>query len=311
MEIGKTLKAYRTAAKLTQEKAADLIGVSKNTIQNWERDKTIPNITYMNKIAEIYGINLSDIQQEEEKKPAHNKDFPDFLIDEEIQKKIDNCKLTKEEQEFLTCLDWYCGIYHHWSNQKWESFAKLDAYGRPYANLHELFQLDKLPVDIFKKFTALKVKQYYDDILAKARNCPDLLKAMINFGVREKRPFDIKYCAYEVIYSFFKTLYFTPGHHKCDKPTVDLYDLATLVEELEHEDKLFATAIHGEKPTLTPFGKRFFVVNEGDIAFKFPTLKTIEIYNTQDGSKTLYKCRLTARGKKFIPWFRGSHSLPF
>lgn len=36
MDIGKKLRNARNAAKLTQESAAELLGVSRQTVSNWE-----------------------------------------------------------------------------------------------------------------------------------------------------------------------------------------------------------------------------------------------------------------------------------
>ena len=40
MEIGKKLKEARLQSGLTQEKAAEKIGVSRQTISNWENEKS-------------------------------------------------------------------------------------------------------------------------------------------------------------------------------------------------------------------------------------------------------------------------------
>ena len=44
MEIGKKLKNARIKAGLTQEKAAEKIDVSRQTISNWENEKSYPDI---------------------------------------------------------------------------------------------------------------------------------------------------------------------------------------------------------------------------------------------------------------------------
>lgn len=44
MEIGKKLKKARIACGLTQEQVADKINVSRQTISNWENEKSYPDI---------------------------------------------------------------------------------------------------------------------------------------------------------------------------------------------------------------------------------------------------------------------------
>lgn len=51
-----SLAAARVNAGLTQEEVAKTLGVSKNTIINWEKGKSIPRATQMQKMCEIYNI---------------------------------------------------------------------------------------------------------------------------------------------------------------------------------------------------------------------------------------------------------------
>ena len=44
MEIGKKLKAARSRAGLTQEQVAEHLFVSRQTISNWENEKSYPDI---------------------------------------------------------------------------------------------------------------------------------------------------------------------------------------------------------------------------------------------------------------------------
>lgn len=51
-----TLKAARVNKNLTQAEAAKLIGVTEDTISNWERMKSFPNVPQIHKIEEVYGV---------------------------------------------------------------------------------------------------------------------------------------------------------------------------------------------------------------------------------------------------------------
>ena len=44
MDIGMKMKKARINAGLTQEQVAESLGVSRQTISNWENDKTYPDI---------------------------------------------------------------------------------------------------------------------------------------------------------------------------------------------------------------------------------------------------------------------------
>ena len=43
-DIGCKIKAARIEKKLTQEQVAELLGVSRQTISNWENEKSYPDI---------------------------------------------------------------------------------------------------------------------------------------------------------------------------------------------------------------------------------------------------------------------------
>ena len=56
-----TLKAARINAGLTQAEAAELIGVTKVIIGNWERGISFPKITLIENIEKAYGVPCSDL----------------------------------------------------------------------------------------------------------------------------------------------------------------------------------------------------------------------------------------------------------
>lgn len=56
-----TLKAIRTNKNLSQEEAAKLIGISVDTLGNYERGKSFPDIPVLKKIEEVYDIKYDNI----------------------------------------------------------------------------------------------------------------------------------------------------------------------------------------------------------------------------------------------------------
>lgn len=56
-----TLKAARINAGYTQSEAATKLQVSKDSISNWERGKTYPDIPALKRIEQLYGIDYKDI----------------------------------------------------------------------------------------------------------------------------------------------------------------------------------------------------------------------------------------------------------
>ena len=58
MEIGKKLKEARMETKLTQEQVAEEIGVSRQSISNWENEKSLPDIISVIKLSDLYNVSL-------------------------------------------------------------------------------------------------------------------------------------------------------------------------------------------------------------------------------------------------------------
>ncbi len=58
MEIGSKIKQSRLEAKITQEQAAENLGVSRQTISNWENEKSYPDIVSVLKMSDLYDVSL-------------------------------------------------------------------------------------------------------------------------------------------------------------------------------------------------------------------------------------------------------------
>lgn len=67
MEIGKKLKNARIEAGLTQEKAAEKIDVSRQTISNWENEKSYPDIISVIALSDLYSVSLDELLKGDQK----------------------------------------------------------------------------------------------------------------------------------------------------------------------------------------------------------------------------------------------------
>ena len=67
MDIGNKIKTARIKAKFTQEQAAQSLSVSRQTISNWENEKTYPDIISVVKISDLYDVSLDHLLKEEKK----------------------------------------------------------------------------------------------------------------------------------------------------------------------------------------------------------------------------------------------------
>ena len=65
MTIGEKIKAARLNAGLTQEKAADELGVTRQTISNWENGRSYPDIVSVVKMSDLYSVSLDRLLKED------------------------------------------------------------------------------------------------------------------------------------------------------------------------------------------------------------------------------------------------------
>ena len=76
MEIGSKLKNARNEKGITQEQAAELLDVSRQTISNWENNKSYPDIISVIKMSDIYSVSLDHLLKEEK---SMNQTYQEFL----------------------------------------------------------------------------------------------------------------------------------------------------------------------------------------------------------------------------------------
>lgn len=55
------LKAARINVNLGQKEAASALGIAPETLANWERGKSFPNVPQITKIEELYHVKYDDI----------------------------------------------------------------------------------------------------------------------------------------------------------------------------------------------------------------------------------------------------------
>lgn len=65
--IGENLASLRKAAKLTQEEAAERIGVTRQAIAKWEKGESVPDLYNCTALAKLYGVTLDDLVNYSEK----------------------------------------------------------------------------------------------------------------------------------------------------------------------------------------------------------------------------------------------------
>lgn len=83
MDTGEKFRAARTAAGLTQEQAAEQLDVSRQTISNWENNRSYPDILNVLAMSDAYGVSLDQLLK------------GDTALVEHIQETMDDVKQTR------------------------------------------------------------------------------------------------------------------------------------------------------------------------------------------------------------------------
>lgn len=71
MEIGAKLKDARSRSGLTQEYVAEAVQVSRQTISNWENERSYPDIVSVIRLSDLYDISLDELLKGDEKMIDH------------------------------------------------------------------------------------------------------------------------------------------------------------------------------------------------------------------------------------------------
>ena len=82
MELGKQIRRYRGELNLSQDLLAEKIYVSRQTISNWENDKSYPDVNSLIRLSEVFHISI------------------DILIKGDIEKMKEQIK-TKDRKQFF------------------------------------------------------------------------------------------------------------------------------------------------------------------------------------------------------------------
>lgn len=88
MEIGNKLKNARNEKGITQENAAELLGVSRQTISNWENNKSYLDIISVIKMSDIYSVSLDHLLKEEK---SVKQTYQEFLEESTNTVKAKKC----------------------------------------------------------------------------------------------------------------------------------------------------------------------------------------------------------------------------
>ena len=112
MTLGEKIKACRQAAGMSQEKVAELVGVSRQAVTKWEANQSAPNTENLFKLAEIFGTTVDFLltSQEAERSPAEQI-HQLYKLEEEKKAKARRDKLRSNLLLTLAVIGGYLFIY--------------------------------------------------------------------------------------------------------------------------------------------------------------------------------------------------------
>ena len=142
MEIGSKIKKSRIDAKLTQEQAAEALGISRQTISNWENEKSYPDIVSVLKMSDLFipaMQRLSPAYREYHKSlQAANEVFLRHFQQECFCKKfIEQFPPSKAQSTKIGCAFSLTAPYSEERRRAASEAAKKSGVHRKVANLYE------------------------------------------------------------------------------------------------------------------------------------------------------------------------------
>lgn len=85
MALGERIKACRQRTGMSQEKVAELVGVSRQAVTKWEADRSAPNTENLFKLAEIFGttVDLLLTSEDEVQQSSAEQIYSFYKMEEE------------------------------------------------------------------------------------------------------------------------------------------------------------------------------------------------------------------------------------
>lgn len=71
MEVGERLKARRNELNLTQDQVAESLGITRQTMSNWENGRSYPDIERVIRLSELCALSLDELLKGDQKMVRH------------------------------------------------------------------------------------------------------------------------------------------------------------------------------------------------------------------------------------------------
>lgn len=140
MDIGTKIKEARMAAQLTQEQVAEALGISRQTMSNWENNKTYPDIVSVIKMSDLYAVSLDHLLKEKEEIPI--SDYMNYL------EESTNTVKSKNRLSKIILITTYLVIWAFALLMFWFFTSESDAMGYSFVFLWIIFPVATFVVSL-------------------------------------------------------------------------------------------------------------------------------------------------------------------
>jgi len=76
MTLGENIQFYRKKKKYSQEKVAELVGISRQAVTKWEQNQSAPSMENLLKLTEVFEIPLEALVSEESADEGETTNIP-------------------------------------------------------------------------------------------------------------------------------------------------------------------------------------------------------------------------------------------
>ncbi len=144
--LSENIKRLRLEKELTQETLAEFLGVTAQSVSNWERGESCPDITMLPEIAGFFKVSVDELlgvnRAEDEEEITKELVAYDNITDEKLKKEIITRLKEKFPNDFRILLRYmYCLV--HFEENTPENVAKIIAI---YENIKQNCNNDKIRI---------------------------------------------------------------------------------------------------------------------------------------------------------------------
>lgn len=144
--LSENIKRLRLEKELTQETLAEFLGVTSQSVSNWERGESYPDITMLPEIAGFFKVSVDELlgvnRAEDEAEIIKELEAYDNLRDIELKQEIINRLKEKFPNDFRILLRYMSCLVHFKENTP-ENVAKIIAI---YENIKQNCNNDKIRI---------------------------------------------------------------------------------------------------------------------------------------------------------------------